>query len=57
MKKHKWKKVTESRYVCEKCCIEKYKIRQIWGGWEYFDMRKICREIGTFTRPDCIVKK
>ena len=57
MKKHKWKKETDARYVCLKCGIEKWKIRQIWGGWEYMGngIRSADNsENSTIIRPECV---
>lgn len=54
MKKHKWIKKSESIQTCNKCNVMRFKVRKIYGGWEYFDMKKIQKDIGIFTRPECI---
>lgn len=51
MKKHKWKKDSESHQSCENCTIHRDKVRQIWGGWQYYDSKKPW--ITTFARPEC----
>ena len=53
-KNHKWKQDSKDTFTCIKCGIVKTRVRQVYGGWEYFGkLNPNTGEYSTLERPEC----